>query len=114
MEWIINNWYLILAFSALGIVVGYNIKNWFEKPTSEQIENIKQWLLYAVTEAEAQLGGGTGQLKLRYVYDLAVERFKWISLIPFEIFEMWVDESLDQMRHLLKTNENIQKLVDGE
>lgn len=114
MEWIINNWYLILAFLAIGIAVGFKIRNWFEMPTAEQTENLKEWLLYAVTEAEAQLGGGTGQLKLRMVYDMAIEKFKWLSFIPFETFEFWVDESLDHMRHLLNTNENIQKLVDGE
>lgn len=114
MEWIIDNWYVILAFLAIGVVVGVNIKYWFNQPTSEQVKNIKEWLLYAVTEAEAQLGSGTGQLKLRYVYDMAIAQFKWLSVIPFDTFEKWVDEALEQMRHLLNTNESIQKLVNGK
>lgn len=114
MEWIVSNWYLILAFIVVGIVVGYNIKSWLEKPTSEQIKNIKEWLLYAVTEAETQLGGGTGQLKLRYVYDLAIAQFSWLSFVPFDTFKSWVDEALEQMRHLLNTNVNVNKLVNGK
>lgn len=114
MEFIINNWYLVLAFAAICVVVGYNIKNWLSKPTNEQINNIKEWLLLAVTEAETQLGSGTGQLKLRYVYDLAIAKFEWLSCVPFITFELWVDEALEQMRHLLKTNENVQKIVNGK
>ena len=29
--------------------------------------NVKEWLLWAVTQAEQYLGSGTGALKLRYV-----------------------------------------------
>ena len=42
--------------------------------------NVKEWLLWAVTQAEQYLGSGTGALKLRYVYDLAVEAFPPIKL----------------------------------
>ena len=49
--------------------------------------NVKEWLLWAVTQAEQYLGSGTGALKLRYVYDLAVEAFPPIEyLVPFSVF----------------------------
>ena len=114
MEFLLNNWYLIVALIAIVVVVIIVCVKWLNKPTDEQIANIKEWLLYAVTEAEAALGGGTGQLKLKYVYDMAIERFSWLSIIPFEMFSGWVDEALEEMRHLLETNDNIKQIVEGE
>ena len=62
-------------------------------------ENVKEWLLWAVTQAENYLGSGTGALKLRYVYDLAVEKFPAIKyILPFNVFSAWVDEALKIMR----------------
>ena len=60
MEFLIDNWYLIIALIAIVAVVIIACLKWLNKPTAEQIANIKEWLLYAVTEAEAALGGGTG------------------------------------------------------
>ena len=65
-------------------------------------------------EAEKELGGGTGQIKLRQVYDMAIQRFKWLSMIPFSTFGMWVDEALEQMKKMLATNEAVKSLVEGE
>lgn len=74
--------------------------------------NMRQWLLYGVTEAEAALGGGTGQIKLRMVYDMAVTRFGWLAkVIPFNLFSQLVDLALVQMRELLETNQAVAALV---
>ena len=81
----------------------------------KKIANIKQWLKLAVIEAEKVLGGGTGQLKLRYVYDLAVKQFPWIvTLISFEIFSGWVDEALEWMKQQLEQNKAISWYVSGD
>lgn len=114
MMWINENWYLLLAGICVAIVCAIAIKEFINKPNDEQIRNIKEWLLYAVTEAEATLGGKTGQLKLRMVYDMAIEKFSWLSFISFEVFKGWVDEALEEMRHLLETNEKIKAIVKGE
>lgn len=74
---------------------------------------IKEWLKWAVTEAESYLGGGTGQLKLRYVYDLAVKQFPIIKyVLPFSVFEAWVDEALVWMRQQIDANEKIAEYVE--
>lgn len=112
MEWIVSNWYLILAFIVVGVVLGYNIKKWLERPTSKQIESVKKWLLYAVTEAEATLGEKTGRLKLHMVYDMAITKFGWLSFIPFETFSGWVDDALIEMKDMLK-NKSINAIVQG-
>ena len=110
MEWMLNNWYLIIAFLAAGFVLGSLARNWLNKPTNEQIASLKEWLVYAVTKAEQALGGKTGQLKLRMVYDAAIERFSWLSIIPFSTFSDWVDEALVEMKDMLK-NEHIAEIV---
>lgn len=75
----------------------------------------KEWLKWAVVYAEEQLGSGTGQVKLRLVYDMFVERFPVIaSILPFNIFSKWVDLALEWMREELEKNENIRALIEGE
>lgn len=79
----------------------------------KKVENIKEWLKLAVVEAEKTLGGGTGQLKLRYVYDQAVAQFPWIaSLVPFETFSAWVDEALEWMEKQLEQNQAITNYIN--
>ena len=82
---------------------------WFYKQEkSKQLEMIRQWLLLAVIEAEKQLGSGTGTVKLRYVYDMFIKRFKFISkIITFEQFSSLVDEALEVMRLMIQQNQNV-------
>lgn len=68
-------------------------------------QKVKNWLVYAVTLAESELGSGTGQLKLRSVYNMFVLRFPKLSMIiTFERFSDLVDDALDIMREMLKNN----------
>lgn len=83
-------------------------------PTKKQTEKIKKWLLYAVTKAEAELGSGTGELKLRHVYDLFLTRFPMLSkFLSFELFSKWVDEALESMKEMLNRNVDVKGLVDA-
>jgi hypothetical protein len=100
---------VILGLIILAVLVGIMGYNFGKQDKETKIANIKQWLKFAVVEAEKALGSGTGQLKLRYVYDLAVKQFPWIvTLVTFEIFSGWVDEALDWMREQLKQNSAIE------
>ena len=115
MDFIFNYWYIILAFVAIGFAGGVAVYRFAKLPTDEQISNVKEWLLGAVTNAEKELGSGTGQLKLRQVYDLFIVRFPWLAkIIPFSTFSEWVDEALEVMRNMLKTNEAVQVYVEGD
>jgi uncharacterized membrane-anchored protein YhcB (DUF1043 family) len=62
MEWIVENWVLVVISFAVGAVVSRAVFAFLEQPSAEQIKDIKQWLLWAVTIAEADLGEGTGKL----------------------------------------------------
>lgn len=82
---------------------------WFYKQEKvRQIELVKQWLLLIVVQAEKELGSNTGQIKLRFVYDKFLERFKFLSrIITFEQFSGLVDESLDTMRKMVESNQSL-------
>lgn len=112
MNQLIDYWYIIIALIVLLVITGGIIFAFFRSPSETQLQKVKAWLLYAVTQAEAELGSGTGELKLRYVYDLFITRFKWISLvISFESFADLVHDALDEMRDMLQNNEDARLLV---
>lgn len=84
------------------------------KSKEQKIDALKEWLKYAVTIAEKALGSGTGQLKLREVYNMALAQFPWLpKLITFEMFSAYVDEALEWMRDQLERNNNIKHYVGG-
>lgn len=114
MEFILNNWYIILAVIAILAGGAMAMYRFFHLPSAEQLAKVKEWLLFAVTEAEKELGGGTGQIKLRYVYDMFVTKFPWlVKVISFEAFSGLVDEALANMRELLQKNNAVAALVEG-
>lgn len=115
MEFIFDNWFVFVALGALAGVAVYVAVKFFRLPSDAQLQNVRQWLLYAVTEAEAQLGSGTGKLKLRYVYDMFIGKFPAIAkVITFEQFSILVDDALEEMRDMLANNKAVAQLVNNE
>ncbi len=89
----------IIALS-IGAVIGIIVIVYLCK---NQKAKVIEWLKYAVTEAEKLLGGGTGQLKLRLVYDWFVDKFPAVAtVVPFAVFSAWVDVALETMKHWLE------------
>ena len=115
MTLIIENWYIFVGIGAVAAVAGLAVAKFLSMPTEEQKEKAKEWLLWGVTEAEKELGGGTGPLKLRMVYDLFVQRFPAIAkAVSFDTFHLWVKEALKKMEGLLESNESVKALVKGD
>lgn len=76
---------------------------------------IKEWLKMAVIDAERWLGSGTGQIKLRYVYDQFIQRFPVVSkIISFKLFSKWVDFALEWMRKQIENNNKIKSYIGVE
>lgn len=101
---------VVVVLIILALVIYWILKH----PTHKSLEKLKQWLLYAVTIAEKELGGGTGQIKLRYVYDMFIGKFKFLApFISFETFSKLVDQVLAQFRPLLESNPAINEYVNG-
>ena len=114
-EMIMENWYLLVAAVVVAALAASAAARFLEMPSAEQREKVKEWLLLAVTEAEKELGSGTGQLKLRYVYDLFLQRFPAVAKrISFETFSYWVDRALIDMREMLNKNKAIYRMVKAE
>lgn len=79
------------------------------------VNGFKNWLVWAVSEAEATFGSKTGKLKLRYAYELAVSRFPMVAkFIPFALFSKLVDSALDVMRDMIENNKNIADAITDE
>lgn len=115
MNYITENWFVLVGLMAVVAAGGYAIYVFVKMPSDKQLCKVKEWMLYAVTKAEKELGGGTGQIKLRYVYDMFVARFTWLAkTISFEMFSMMVDEALDKMKTMLESNKAMQELVSKE
>ena len=113
MNFMIENWFLFIVAIAIAVVGGYFICVFLKMPKDAQLARVREWLLYAVTQAEKELGGGTGKLKLRYVYDMFIDRFDMLSeVVSFEAFSLLVDEVLEEFRDLLEKNDSIANYVN--
>ena len=111
--WLINNLDVIIGIICLILVGGFAIYKFLLLGKEQQIHKIKEWLLYAVIQAEQALGNGTGKVKLRFVYDMFVSKFKVISLlVSFDEFSGMVDEALDIMRDMLNNNEAVKQYIE--
>lgn len=80
-----------------------------------QKTKVIEWLKFAVVEAEKLLGSGTGQLKLRQVYDWFCEKFPTTAaLLPFAVFSAWVDVALETMKRWLELGNPIGDYILGK
>lgn len=114
MEFLMEYWYILLAFAAAGLCFCVAIWRYFQLPTEEQLDKIREWLLWAVVEAEMELGSGTGQLKLRSVYDLFILRWPTLAkVVSFDLFSELVDDALDEMRDMLAQNQAVKEIVEA-
>ena len=115
MKWIVDNWSLLVVIIAAATVIFVFVRRFCELPTNEQAYRVKQWLLWAVIQAEREFKGGTGAIKLRCAYDMFIKAFPSIApLVTFDLFKIWVDEALEQMKHLMETNKKISDYIEGK
>ena len=105
IQFINENWFLIVAAIAIVSVISIKIYKWCKMPDKEQLRQVQEWLLYAVAKAEEQLGSGTGELKLRYVYDMFMTKFPAVALfISFDDFCIMVEKALNTFEDMLQKN----------
>lgn len=105
MEWLFENWYYIVFVVLAAVIVVYGCMT----------GKAKEWLKYAVSVAEQDLGTGTGQLKLREVYDMFITKFPvFAKIVPFNIFSGWVDLALKWMNGQLDKNAKLKTIIKGE
>lgn len=99
-----ENWYVIVMVLVLLFAIYYVIMN---------KTKAKEWLKWAVVYTEKMLGEKTGQLKLRYCYDMFIQRFPVFSkIISFENFSKMVDEALKFLENQLN-NDAIKAFINN-
>ena len=115
MEYIINNWPFIILLLSVVVIAVVAVISFFQKPTPQQIQQIQEWILYLVIEAERQFGTKMGKVKLRYVYDKFLERFDYLGkIISFDKFSELVDKALSTMKDMISQNDKLKEYVGVE
>lgn len=111
MEFIISNWYIILA--VIAAVVTAAVVTWVRLPDDEKkavwfwlrkhaFPKLTKWLKEAVQDAESYFKSGHGQEKLAMVHGWFCKKFPLLSkVMPFALFSRLVDDALDWMREQL-------------
>lgn len=110
---------LVLIVAALTLIgaaatVAYRFLG---QPSEKQKEKIREWLVWACIETERGLQSGTGQLKLREVWNLfcGVSAFRWVArIISFDTFSGWVTEALSTVKRMLVENPRLASYVYGD
>ena len=116
MNWMSENWYLIVAAAAALVLIGFSCYKFAGLPTADQVKKIKEWLVWACVEAEKELQSGTGQLKLRQVYDMFcnVPAFSAVAeMVSFDVFSDWVTDALSVAKEMLIENRSLARYVYG-
>lgn len=106
----------IIVGLGIAVIVGaaaIGIYQFCKMTKQKQTEVVLEWLLLAVVKAEKELGSGTGQVKLRYVYDLFIDKFKFLALvISFNQFSGLVDQALDTMKGMIVNNKQVKDYIE--
>lgn len=105
---------IILALIIIAAICLFIV--WFLKLGKErQLKVITEWMLLAVIKAEKELGDGTGQVKLRFVYDLFIDKFRFASmLISFNQFSILVDSALEVMKEMISNNDQVKNYISNK
>lgn len=115
IEYIVNNFPLVIATIAVLLVAIVSVMNFFQKPTKEQLDSVREWILLIVIESEKKFGSKTGKIKLRYAYDQFVTKFPYIAkFVTFETFSQYIDQALEEMKKLLETNSYVKAYVESK
>ena len=105
----------IIIILIVAILICILVAGFLKLGKDKQIKIINEWLLLAVIKAEKELGDGTGQVKLRYVYDLFIDKFRLASMfISFNQFSILVDAALVIMKEMVSNNDQIKNYISSK
>ena len=109
-----QNWFLLVVIISVIVIAVRATKKFSELPSEEQQKKVLEWLLYAVVKAEKKFKiEKLGRIKLRYVYDLFLDKFPSIApVVSFEQFSKWVDIALDEMRKAIESNPKFKEYIE--
>lgn len=124
MQWLIDNWTLLASLIAAAVLASIKVADYLNSDKAEQERLRKEaeerlrravadWLLKAVTEAEKELGAGTGKLKIREVYEHALRVFgpELAQVLTLEQLDTMAQRPLAEMRSMLQGNASAAEYV---
>jgi hypothetical protein len=113
INFIVENWQIIfIAIIVLFNLIYFGIQ-FFKQDPKKQLEQVKEWLLYAVAAAEKEFGSGTGTLKMKYVYNLFVTTFPSVAkIISYETFKNLAEEALVSFKGILETTPAVKTYIE--
>lgn len=113
--WIREYWFIFILFIGVVATAAIKVYKFINTPSGEQLKKVQQWLIWAVAKAEEALGSGTGQLKLRYVYDMFITKFPVIAkFVTYDEFKAMTEKALEEFKEMLENNKQIKQIYDWE
>ncbi len=108
--WIRENWYIFILFIGVISMMAIRVYEFLKQPNKAQLQQIQEWLVYAVAKAEEVLGSGTGKMKLKYVYDMFVTKFPAFAMfISYEKFVEMTEKALKEFKEMIAENPKIKE-----
>jgi hypothetical protein len=108
--WIRENWYIFILFIGVISMMAIRVYEFLKQPNKAQLQQIQEWLVYAVARAEEVLGSGTGKMKLKYVYDMFVTKFPAFAMfISYEKFVEMTEKALKEFKEMIAENPKIKE-----
>lgn len=103
---------LHIVVALIGGVIGCLFAVIAGKLSEDNMSTVRNWLWYAIFQAEMTYGGKTGEVKLQSVYNKFVMVFpKLAKKINFNTFSNLVDEILENVNTVINDNEAVQKIL---
>ena len=110
LNFIAHNFLPLVAIIGAIVLVVLKVIDFVKKPTDEQIQGLQEWL-----KGQVALGGGTGELKLRVVYNAAISKFPWVATyLTFDQFNNLVKIALDWMQEQMDDNIAIKDYIKNK
>lgn len=112
IEWIIENWFLIVALACVLGVVIKDIKDYLFLPKIEREKKIKTFIYNLVEEAEHQITGTKqGKIRLKFVIDKFYKKCPFIFklLLPKAKLITFIEENVKEMKQYIESSREIQK-----
>ena len=115
MEFISNIGAFVTTYTVEIIIVLLVILGIYVKIRNLISNNLIEWLVDKVGDAEAYFGSETGQLKLRSVYNAFVTNRPILAIfVSFDKFNDYVDEALKKFEAMLSENGKIKEWYDKQ
>lgn len=120
LEFINNNWTLIITLCGLILGIYTKIKNYInlsrEKKIDIALEQIRKSMLELVSKSEKEYGSNTGKLKKSKVLEEIFNKYPELKYFTNQeelekILDDIINENLDKMKKMLESNEEFKKYI---